>query len=397
VSRAYETALAGHVAALPAGRQPTLADLWYPAMEMFHGQDAKPVDEVLQTLASRWEKLFDLAAAPPGTKRLNYSSAELADRLRDLFPAERPGWSLARIHSPDIHVCARSADAINDGDFLAVLGELHIGYATLAGTCATWSQADPGRVLELAVSDFGQPRLLPLFPAAWTRDPGRNVQIEHCETDHYIGFARARGVDARRLVPVGSVPVSLDGGELTGPAPDGRRLPLREFFAFFLSRIVVNAFRDVASYRHTPRITIDQLVVFRETWRMTIADLDRLAGTVLRDEAGQYLAGRSLAAELGLPDRCFVKVASETKPCYIDFTSPLYVASFCTMLRSARESAGPGTKITISEMLPTPDQTWVPDRDGRRYFGEIRLHVTDPAAAPLTAARHDRQEQDHAR
>jgi hypothetical protein len=138
-------------------------------------------------------------------------------------------------------------------------------------------------------------------------------------------------------------------------------------------------------------------VVFRETWRMTIADLGQLAGTALRDEAGQYLAGRSLAAELGLPDRCFVKVASEAKPCYVDFTSPLYVASFCTMLRSAKESAGPGTKVTISEMLPTPDQTWVPDRDGRRYFGEIRLHVTDPASAALSAANHDREEQDHAR
>jgi len=32
-------------------------------------------------------------------------------------------------------------------------------------------------------------------------------------------------------------------------------------------------------------------------------------------------------------------------------------------------------------MLPTPEQAWVPDAAGRRYFSELRLHVVDPMTA----------------
>jgi hypothetical protein len=37
--------------------------------------------------------------------------------------------------------------------------------------------------------------------------------------------------------------------------------------------------------------------------------------------------------------------------------------------------------VTITELLPTPEQAWVPDAAGRRYYSELRLHVRDPRTA----------------
>jgi hypothetical protein len=377
LAEAYEEALQKLMADVPgiAGRT-TLADLWYPAVKLFWGDGDKPADRVVGELGRRWSWLF----GPPGdAKRVQFSATELAERAAQVFQADRPGWSVARIHSPDLHVCAESVEAINAGDFLTVLGELHIAYATLCDRWCTWSRSEPGRLLELAVSDFGQRRIVPLLPPLWSRDAGRNVQIEDAPDDLRIGFAKAPGVPADGLVPAVAVTVKVVDGQAVGIVPDGSRYPLVEFFAHFLCTVAVNAFRAVSDAAHTPRVTVDRLVLFRETWRMRVGDLGDLMA--LTGEAGQYLAGRRLTARLGLPDRCFVKISSETKPIYVDFTSPVYVASLCTMLRAAREAGGADTAVVISEMLPTPDRTWVPDAAGRTYFGEIRLHLTDPEIA----------------
>lgn len=364
-----------------AGGPVYLSDLWEPAIELFYGTGRRPIDEVMEALAARWDKVLQLSAAPPGTRRLHYSMADVRSQAREVFHASGPGWSLGRIHSPDVHICASSADAINDGNFLAVLGEIHIAHATMAGTAATWSQSDPQRVLELSVSDCGRPRLLPLLPTAWTKDPGRNVHIEHAPSDLHLAFARAKGIDRERLVPVSSVSVVPAGDALIGVLPDGRRAPLIEFFAFFLSQSVVNAFKSVLGTSHTPRVTVDRLVLFRETWRVPLASLDSLSSIAMREEEQQYIAARRLVAELGLPDRCFVKISTETKPFYVDFTSPLFVSSLCTMLRSLKASGTSDVTVTISEMLPDTSQAWVSDGGGKRYFGEIRFHFTDAAKA----------------
>jgi len=364
--------------ALAENPQPTLADLWYPALKLLWENSDRPVDRLVETLRRRWRTLFESSAATT-TRRLRFSSAELADRLHEIFPAERPGWSFARIHSPDIHLCASSVEAINNGDYLAVLGELHLSYATLSDRWCTWLLPDPGRILRLAIQDFGQPRIVPLLPPAWSKDAGRTVQIEDDASDRWIGFANAAGVHADRVTPFGAVAVSMAGGRLVGTMPDGSTWPLLEFFAHFLAGVTGGVLRDVSQEARTPRISVDRLVIFRETWRTTLGGLRELV--TAQGEMARYLGARRLVAELGLPDRCFVRIATEPKPIYVDFTSPSYVGVLCTMLRASWESGGADTAVTISEMLPTPDQTWVRDRDGRRYFGEIRLHLTDPNLA----------------
>nr|WP_042178142.1 lantibiotic dehydratase [Kibdelosporangium sp. MJ126-NF4]CEL13001.1 Lantibiotic dehydratase domain protein [Kibdelosporangium sp. MJ126-NF4]CTQ98687.1 Lantibiotic dehydratase domain protein [Kibdelosporangium sp. MJ126-NF4] len=362
--------------------RPTLADLWHPAIDLFWGDNAKPVDGIEQALAGRWAQLFPAA---PGERRVQRDAAEISEQADRLFAAARPGWSWARVHSPDLILCAKSPEDIDAGDFTAVLGELHLAYAPMSDRWCTWSRDEPDLLLRQTIEDFGRDRLVPLFPAMWSRDAGRNVQIEDDPSDRLIGFAKAPGADARRVVPTVAVPVRVAGDRLVGTLPGGEDVPVLEFFAHFLSTTAVNMFRGLSGTGHTPRVTIDRLVLFRETWRTTVADLADLL--TLKGDAARYLAGRQLVVRLGLPDRCFVKIASERKPVYVDFTSPLYVASLCTMLRATRDEHGDGVDVVISEMLPTPDQTWIPDAAGNRYFGEIRLQITDPAPAATVGQR----------
>jgi Lantibiotic dehydratase, N terminus len=362
-----------------SGVAPRLSDLWDTGIEVCLAEDSKVVAGVTSELAARTEHGLGLASNRSDRTELCFDSSALAGPFAELFAAERPGWSTARIHSPDLHVCAPSVEAVNAGDYTVVLGELHIASPTLCDRWCTWSREDPTDKLRLSVEDYVEPRLLPLLPAVWGRDAGRVVHIEDAPSDIYLGFARATGVEPRRTVPIGTIPVMATPGGLVGTLPDGTRRPLVEFFANFLSVAVVNLLRSALSGSHTPRVVIDRLVVFREQWRLSAGDLASLLAA--KTEADQYLAARRLKAELGLPEQCFVKIATERKPVFVDLTGPLYIASLCTMLRAARDEGGDDAEVTVSEMLPRVDQTWLRDREGNRYFGELRVQLTDDKVA----------------
>ena len=78
-----------------------------------------------------------------------------------------------------------------------------------------------------------------------------------------------------------------------------------------------------------------------------------------------------------LPRFAFVKVHVEIKPCFIDFDSPIYVEILCKMARRTLASNDPQKPVVISEMIPRPDQLWLPDAQGQRYTSELRLVVLD--------------------
>ena len=374
LAKACEDALAERYAEVSASDdRTTLADLWDAGVDFCLNARSPRAAAVTRALGSRWHELLGPSAVGDGGP-VELRSGELMTRIAELFPAERPGWSSARIHSPDIHVCAPSADAVGRGEFFVVLGEVHIAAATLCDRWCTWSMDDPTANLATAIADHGQSRVVPLLPGVWSRDAGRNVQIEDHPSDLYLGFARAPGVDGRRTVPIGAVPVAMVDGRLMASLPDGTARPLVELFAHFLSLHAVNMLRLVSPPGHSPRVTIDRLVVARERWLTSATELRSLVNA--KTDLDQYLEGRRLVRRLGLPERCFVKIATERKPIYVDFSSSLYVASLCTMLRAAESAA-----VEFSEMLPTPDHTWVTDAEGQRYFGEFRIHCVDPEPA----------------
>jgi hypothetical protein len=357
----------------PAGSVP-MTQFWDAAQRLFSGPD-KPVDAVAATLARRWRTLFGLDGLAPGTRGVTVASADVAERAAELFPPLRPRYPAARIHSPDLHICAASTDALNRGEFTAVLGELHIGWPTLDCAVFTDRHPDPAGLLAAAATDIG-PQFRPLYPTWWPRYTARiapNLGV----TDYQLAFAHAPGADPARVLPITSLAVTERGGALTAVARDGRSWPVLDVFALLVAWSGLEALKQTSAGPHSPRITVDRLVVARETWRTTIG----ASGLTVADRLPEYLAARRLRRTLGLPDKLFAKLSTEIKPVYLDLTSPRYLSAFCTMLRSARQKAGDDVEIVLTEMLPTAEDAWVPDSSGQRYFSELRIQLRDPMEA----------------
>jgi hypothetical protein len=125
---------------------------------------------------------------------------------------------------------------------------------------------------------------------------------------------------------------------------------------------------------HTPRVTIDDLVVSRETWTLAATD-PAFAGTA--DESARYLQARAWAASHGLPGHVFMRFTGERKPIYADLTSLASIDLISRSLRRSRRNAGVDATVTVAEMLPTPDQAWLADAEGQRYSAELRMVAVD--------------------
>lgn len=351
-----------------------LGHLWFLAQGLFYGTGDRPADAVVADLTRRLATLFGLGSGDQQARELCLRSDELIPAVAGIFPAERPGWAAARLHSPDLQLCAVSIEAINRGEFTVVLGELHAAWATNSCGVFVCRHPDPQALRAALVADVGPGRVHPLLPNQWPRHTSRLAIALDDPSDALLGFMPAPGADPDRLLPVSAVSVAEAGGDLVARALDGRSWPLVEIFARPLSEVAVEGFKLAGTGAHTPRITIDRLVASRETWRTTVGECG--LATVTGD-GERFLAARRWRRALGLPESVFVKIGTETKPVFVDFTSPLYVASFAAMLRAAHARDG-GPALTVTEAVPAADQAWTPDRDGRRYAAELRLQIRDP-------------------
>ncbi|SCF04666.1 Lantibiotic dehydratase, C terminus [Micromonospora viridifaciens] len=354
--------------------QVALSDLWFLVQGLFWGTGERPVDAVSAEFAARWAGLFGLDTLPAGTTEVRLRVADLAARVDEVFPGTRPDWSNAVLHSPDLQICATDADALRRGEYTVVLGELHAAWSSFDCAVFTPSHPDVERLRAALAADLGERRIRLLFPDDWPRRTSRTAESLTGPTDRHLAFQPASGGEPGRVLPTVDLTVTDADGQLVATAPDGQRWPLTEVFAELLSAHAVDGFKLVAAAPYTPRITLDNLVVARQTWRTTVGESGLAAATRERD---RFLAVRDWRRRLGLPEQVYVKLGTETKPCFVDLGSPAFANMFCAMVRAARVDGGDGVSLVVSEMLPTPDEAWVPDGDGRRYFSELRLQIVD--------------------
>jgi len=130
-------------------------------------------------------------------------------------------------------------------------------------------------------------------------------------------------------------------------------------------RLVLWGPRTPPLRRHRPRVVVDGVVWFRESWRLGGADLTKLAAA--RDVTEAVLAAARLRASLGLPRFVYVKVGGEPKPIFVDLAS----AAYCDLL--ARLVAGRPDAV-LTEMLPRPDDLALHCADGT-FTAELRTAV----------------------
>jgi hypothetical protein len=128
--------------------------------------------------------------------------------------------------------------------------------------------------------------------------------------------------------------------------------------------------------RHTPRISIDRLVIKRESWRFPPEAIDFVRQ---KHASERFLAMQTWAKNQGMPRSVFFKVPIERKPVFLDLHSPTLVDIFCKMVRRTLDAKPCEASIEITEMFPTTEDLWLADAGDQRFTSEFRIVAFDLA------------------
>jgi len=349
-----------------------LATLWFASMPLLYRDGPALMDALEREFQNRWAMVL---RAPLMTRRVRYTMEELAPLVSREFPALPAGWSGARYHSPDVLLAAANLEAVQRGDFFLVLGEAHVAINSLRHSCLVAQHPRPAALLSRVDKDFEGPRILPVLP---TESPPRltgrlHPALSRPQDIHVELFHRSVDREKFRVVPSSALSVRRKDRGLVVTV-DGVDFRVLDVFSEALMGLVLNRMILLPDADHTPRVTVDRLVIARESWKLTGSDLD-FGG--IADEADRFLAARAMQRRLGMPAQVFVKAPFEDKPIYVDFDSPLFVNVLAKLARKARANSDDGADLKVTEMLPSISQAWLPDAEGRCYTSEFRLVAFD--------------------
>lgn len=331
--------------------EPRLGDLWSALTQL----PARLADQTAE-LQRRWN---DLLAGDPNT---------LGARAAERFSDHRAAWPSSVYQSVDVQLAAPNTDAVNAGSFAAVLGDFHAGTNPLGQGLFANQHPDRQRFLSDLASDVGSPQfLLGPPPGPWFHPPSRLFMAFTQPGDIHVTVRGQRGwpygyrsVSIDELVTDGRA-VTDRAGSLTVPLANLLFLPI--FFSAMLT------FRPFPTVEHASRLTIGRTVLRRETWHLPVKKMPTNADQVA-----------AWAHDYGMPRRIFVRSPMEPKPIYVDTESRVLARVLVRQLRRAA-GAAPDALVSISEMLPAPEDCWL-DMDGSKYTSELRIVAVDLTRRP---------------
>lgn len=336
---------------------------------LMFGEHQLPVDALGPMLQKRWAQVL---AIVPGQRRVEYRCQDLCPLVTATFDVPDAGLTAACYHSPDIMIAASSAEAIRRGDYQLVMGELHLGANTLGTSIFVEQHPAPADLFQAVEIDLPEPRFIPVVPKLWPQLTSRTIPVLFSAKDFRLMISPdSCGIPKTQALSMGSLIIDKSGGELVARTRDGKQqFDLLELFGEMLAPLGVSQFRILPARGHTPRVTFDRLVVSRESWSFPPGKVEF---AFEKDEATRMIAARRWAQANDLPRFVFVKVPVEAKPFYLDFDSPIYLNMFAKTIRRTLETGKPDQVITVTEMIPRTDQTWLPDAEGETYTCEFRL------------------------
>jgi hypothetical protein len=349
------------------------ATFWYRAQPLIYDREKTGATAILPDFQERWAKIL---CVPPGQRRLNYSFEQLRSRVQEAFAAPRAGWTSARHHSPDIMIAASSAEAVRRGEYFFVLGEFHLGVNTLRGAVFVAQHPRPEDIFRAVELDLPEHAVRITPPKSWTGITSRTTPILLPSENFRLMVTHDSISDTgAQTLSIGSLVIEERDGELFVRSRDGSLcFDIIETFADVLSNQMVNKLKLTKAGGHLPRITLDNLVLSRESWAFPA---EELSFAFIKDDAERFLAIRRWAAAQEMPRFVFTKSPVEVKPFYVDFESPIYTDIFAKIVRRTKNRPTTEPLITISEMLPDHNQTWLSDAEGQRYTSEFRMVVVD--------------------
>lgn len=331
-------------------------------------------NSLIPELQRRWAQI--LGEIPFENHVVKYRSQDLKASAEQVFTAPRAGWQLARYHSPDVMIAASDTEAINRGDYSFVLGEVHVTSNTLRYAFMMAQHSNPQELGEAFSRDMVSPRVVPVLSRQWPRITNRTSLAVYSPQDYHLEFSpQSSNCPRSRVIPISNFVVENSQGGLIVRTHDGRlNFDIVEFFGEILSFTTAHALEFIGGSNHTPRIVVDRLVISRESWSFQAVDLKFIDE---KTEHDRFLEVRRWMRKHGLPRFAFAKLPVEVKPIYVDFDSLIYVEMLTKMIRRTLASDRAHEPITVTEMLPQPDQLWLRDHEGHQYTSELRIVAHD--------------------
>ena len=347
------------------------AAFWSIVQPYFFDDKHRLSDTLIPGFQARWS---DVLSLPEGTNRVDYNSADLYERVQTTFAAPQAGWPFARYHSPDLMIAATDEEAIRRGDYQLVLGELHVGMNTLGSILFLSLHPETEELFLSLELDVPEHRLVPLTPKAMVTS--RNQPVFISEKDLRLELTGdPSSVPRSKAISIGSlVGEEIDGKLCIRTRDHSLQFDILDAFADVLSALTVNSLKLLPPVKHTPRVSFDRLIVCRETWRFTPAEIEF---AFIKDDRERFLAARRWMRKHSLPRFVFTKTPIEIKPTYLDFDSPILLEMFAKSVRQSAEARDGAMLISMSEMIPNHEQTWLPDAHGNRYTSEFRIVAVD--------------------
>ena len=338
-------------AALPDNGRGPFGPVLGRVLGTLFGLGADPAGDlggVVQELHRRLEAL--LADSDPET---------IGGRAVAGFADYEPAWRHSVFSSVDLQVAASDEAAIAAGDYLAVVGDIHLGGNPLIQGVFAHRHPDPPGFMARFVDGVGEG--LPMLLPPWTPTMGVESRGLPATTDDMVHIAvlpQTRAQARRRTwMPDELFVEGIDLVDRTGEL----RVPLKDVFALPMFIAGMRMLSLLPGQEHSPRVTIGKTVLRRAGWNVHAADIPDRAEDIAH-----------FARELGMPRRVFTKSPLERKPMYLDVQSPTLCRIFCRQARHAAAQS-PETQLSITEMLPLPDQCWLADPYDNRYVAELRL------------------------
>src|SRR5262249_29843953 len=125
------------------------------------GESGRGVGELaaasMAELQRRWQEVL---GPPQSDQRHQVSADAISARAGECFPARPVAWSGARQPSPDIMIAAASPGDVERGNFLLVLGEIHLTHNTLDSRIFVEQHPDPARLIAAESADRGPRRII---------------------------------------------------------------------------------------------------------------------------------------------------------------------------------------------------------------------------------------------
>lgn len=351
----------------PIVRFPTF---WLHTQAFLNNEGARLLTALERGLQKRWATLLNLSEQP---RHIHYTARDLKAKVPEAFPNPKKQRSVFPYYSPDLMIAATNTDEIEKGNYHWVLGELHPATNTLVAGGWVAQHPNPAELYQGLFADHPSPQVK--LAASRAQVTARRATTLAKPTDYRLMVTNdACGAPWGQNLAAGDLVVEESGGELVVRGHTGQPcFEIIEFLSTIVMLDILHRFHFLPALRHLPRISIDQLIIQRETWNFTAAEM---AFAFVKEDSDRFLQMRSWAQAAGLPRFLFVKTPFEAKPFFVDLASPISIEALAKTVRQVKETEASAANIRVTEMLPTPEQAWLEDSVGR-CVSELRMVVVD--------------------